>query len=67
MNVAQERRLAHLAARLGTPTHVNTFKPATAVWADFAPSVSHPYGSSWRITPDGIAWDETASLLDMEV
>lgn len=59
----QTDALAFLASVYGQPKYVNRYKPTLAIWADFAPCDAYPYGSCWRIEPDGAVEDCTEALL----
>ena len=60
---AQRRAITALAARFGAPTYITTMRYGAPTWVDFDPCDSRPYGSSWRITPDGVAEECTDALL----
>jgi hypothetical protein len=50
--------------RYGFYAYLNAHDPKTAIYADFDPSPGYPYGSCWRITPDGAAEDVTSAFND---
>jgi hypothetical protein len=59
---AQDEALAFLTSVYGTPEYVNNHRPDRAIWADFAPCDAFPYGSCWRIEPDGAVEDVTKAM-----